>query len=764
MMIGFKQNKRHTMNQFKTKFSLFNAKKLFLILTVFISVPEKGFGNEGFVNDLRGRGFSLIPAPKEALLKDQNIILDKTWKVFSDGLSEDIAIKIFKRGFAERLGTELTGEGLGEIHFEIRSGIIKENISRELKEQGYKLEISDKRIRVIGNGKAGLYYGTQSLLQLLKPHHGGLELPTGIITDWPDLNLRSIHWDTKNHQDRIETLKRFLDQAGYYKINTILFEMEDKYEYPSHPVIGVPGAFTKSEMHELSAYALERYIQIVPVIQAPSHMAYVLKHEEFAHLRADGMNYQACVCDEGTYQLIFDMYQDMIDATPGMNFFYISTDELYYAGICDKCPKEYNDINRSQTWVDFTNRAAAWLKDRGRRPLAYVMFPLLMKDIVQLPSYLIAPIRDVESKEWIELLNQTGLEQLSYSPLQGAEWLFPNYFRNQYRGRENQGRLADAAGAIQKNRANKANLIGNFAGTWDDAGLHNETFWLGWVVFSQYAWSIDGPGLDQSIADFFDSFYGYNSPNLLEAYRLLQEGARYYESLWDIVPSKERESGYGSSHGKGIGVDKVDFTLQLPPLPTVGDINIFPEFRKRYELKIKQAEELIRKNDKLIGILQESLSKVLRNRYNLEVLLSIAYLERHTMNTVINLAKTEDLLVEASAARLDFPRVVSHLVEAHKLIGKIQQEQTGMWSDFNVVWEKSRFPKDQDIGDKKFVFVLDDVKDHFAARRRGLEYMLAPFERMQLNKWKSELEEIIIEYATAKNVPIKGFEPERLED
>ena len=128
-------------------------------------------------------------------------------------------------------------------------------------------------------------------------------------------------------------------------------------------------------MHELCAYALERYIQIVPVIQAPAHMSYVLKHEEFAHLRADGMNYQACICDEETRQLIFEMYTDIIDATPGMDYLYVSTDEWYYAGICDKCENEYSSTNRSQVWADFGNEATRFLSAHNRLALAYVMPP-----------------------------------------------------------------------------------------------------------------------------------------------------------------------------------------------------------------------------------------------------------------------------------------------------------------------------------------------------------------------------------------------------
>ena len=128
-------------------------------------------------------------------------------------------------------------------------------------------------------------------------------------------------------------MRRFIDWASFFKVNAIGFEIEDKYEFPQHPVVGAPGAFTKAEMQGLTRYALERHIQLVPQIQAPAHMAYVLKHDEFKNLRADGSNYQACMCSEEAIALIQDLYQDMIDATPGVEYFHASTDEVYYAGI-----------------------------------------------------------------------------------------------------------------------------------------------------------------------------------------------------------------------------------------------------------------------------------------------------------------------------------------------------------------------------------------------------------------------------------------------
>ncbi|MGW8179790.1 MAG: hypothetical protein ACWGQW_13680, partial [bacterium] len=72
---------------------------------------------------------------------------------------------------------------------------------------------------------------------------------------------------------------------------------------------------------------------------------------------ADGSDYQACMCDEETYELIFKLYDDIVDATEGVDWFHVSTDEVYYSGICDKCPEPYNPENRSRVWVQFVQRA-----------------------------------------------------------------------------------------------------------------------------------------------------------------------------------------------------------------------------------------------------------------------------------------------------------------------------------------------------------------------------------------------------------------------
>ena len=682
--------------------NLLTKNTLSLFLFLFILSPAAG---QGTVTDLRIMGYAVFPTPQKVDLDRESIIIDGSWQILPErSASQKITNGLIKRA-QELHNLNFSGTGTGRIELRINKDAVEDISDPERYGQAYKITIKQGNVVIEGNEEAGLFYGVQSFLQLLKPiSEGKFQLPAGTITDWPDLELRFIHWDTKHHRDKMETLKRYIDWSAYFKINAIAFEMEDKYEYPSHPVIGGPNAFTKEEMHELTRYALDRFIQLIPNVQAPAHMGFVLKHKEFQHLRAEEeSNYQACMCDEEAIELIFDLYQDMIDATPGVDYFFVSTDEVYYAGICAKCKHEYNEDTRSQIWADYLNRVNQWMAERDRRVLAWVEYPLLPKDISQLPNGVIDGIMHPKKlQEWIDNENKAGIEQLSYSSMQGSEYLFPNYFPTTYRGRQIDGRLSDTYGAVLNLEAKGAGLIGTFAAAWDDAGLHNETFWLGWATVTQYGWTKSTPVLQQSTADFMDLFYGYDSQDMVEAYVLLEEGARFYEALWDRVPSKERGKGYGSSFGKGIGGDLSDMLLLMPSNPSANDLNLAPFFRFKYEQKIEEASLLLKKNDLLLSKLMQNITRVSYNSYNLEVLLAIALLERYTMETVLNLAKVEETLVAASKTYNDPAKVVHLLTNAYKLSGEIVKDQNIMWSDFTATWYKSRLPKNQNVAGKYF--------------------------------------------------------------
>lgn len=721
----------------------------------------------GLATELRRRGYAVLPAPREVTLQQGTVQVDDTWGIELDEVDpSDIAVRTLRQRLKDEAGLALEVDAPAErqIRLACEPGAVETGLTDGQDEQAYRIEIDGDGVAVVGNAAPGLFYGVQTLLQLLEGDgRRSLVLPLGTITDWPRYALRILHWDTKHHQDRPETLKRFLDWTARFKANGIAFELEDKFAYPSHPVIGAPGAFTTEELQDLVNYGLERHIQIIPDVQAPAHLAYVLKHEEFAHLRCDGSNYQICMDEPEARKLLFAMYDDVCEATQGVDFLLVSTDEVYYAGICEKFRKPYNPENRSLTWVDYVNAARDHLAGKGRRIIVWMEYPLLKEHRKLLHNDI---INGVLRPEMAEEENRLGIRQLCYVPMQGGEHRFPDYFDHVDRdGNHRVGRLRTALDALLRDKAPKGNPIGTFSAAWDDCGLHNETFWLGWAAMAQNSWTPGAAPVEQTVGDFLDCYYGRAVSDMVEVYRDLREGARYWEQAWDRVPAKDKKPLYGNSYAKR-EMPRRDRTLTPPALPSLPDLAVESTFIEHYPMLIGEAADRLRENDRLLGRLQENLVRATRNRYNLEVFVSLAAFQRHFIELVLGLDGTERLLLKAEEAHeAGKPqRAVGLMVEAHTQVGRLVEDLYANYEAVKTVWEKSRFEKGRSVDGRDFVHVFDDVKDHPADRRPDLTYLIEPEENIGLPAWRTALADIIKQYAAAHDVPVQGLEEIRLED
>ncbi len=741
---------------------------LLLCLTFFAAAETRQTPTELFL-----RGYSVIPTPQKVELQSSNIEFDDTWVYDASKIAKDhIALRSLLRDLKDFHLTELKPAGSQSkkaIRLAVARGAVNTGSDLEIEKQGYRLKIAPDLIEITGNADAGLFYGVQTLVQMLKSGpRGRLLLPVATIEDWPKLQLRFLHWDTKHHQDRIETLKRYLDWSARFKVNMIGFELEDKFEYPSNPIIGAPGAFTTAEMQEIVNYGLERFIQVVPQIQAPAHLAYVLKHPQFAHLRADGNNYQACLCDEESYKLIFQMYDDVIKATKGVDYLFVSTDEIYYAGICAKCGQPNNPENRSLKWVEFVKRARDFAASRGRRILVWAEYPLLPEHVRMIPPDVIDGV--IGEEEYLKTENELGMRQMAYTSMQGAELLFPNHLPSfAAMGGDlgpSGGRLKSAFETISSGRIWRGKPIGVFGAAWGDSGLHSETFWLGWATVAGYGWTPGTPAVEQTVAEFMNIYYGPRVSEMVEIYRGLQTQSQFFEKSWDRVVSRARESGYGNSYGKGIGTTRFDHTLPQPALPSMPGLSFTPVYVGRYEKLVADAHTRALENDVLVHRLIENLVKADRNSYNIKVFLSIADLTGHHNRVIMGMKEIEDRLKTAreAAEKNNAQQAVGQLLAAYNRARSITVERQQTFQRLKSIWEESRFPKGREVNGKKFYHVLDDTKDHWADRRADLSYLIAPEESIGLEKWMQGLASVIREYAKKNNVPVRLLEEARLEN
>jgi hexosaminidase len=700
---------------------------------------------------LWSKGYAVIPTPRSVNLEDGEIRIDSGWVIVPAGIdAQEISVRTLRRDLADwhHLDLQTGTQGQSLIRLSIHPGATKTGADAEIDKQAYRLHTTDRAIEVTGNGAPGLFYGVQTLLQLVRQDpSGALVLPKVTIEDWPKLQLRFLHWDTKHHQDRIETLKRYLDWSARFKANMIGFELEDKFEYPSHPAIGAPGAFTTRELQELVNYGLERHIQIVPEVQAPAHMSYVLKHPEFADLRSDGSNYQSCMCDPKVLDLIFSMYDDVIAATRGVDYLFVSTDEVYYAGNCAKCSRPYTPENRSLAWVEFVQKAYEHLAKRGRKMFVWAEFPLLPEHVKLLPAGVI----DGEAS-FVPQENERGMRQLAYMSMQGAELLFPEHFSLDGR----RGHLDEAFEITRSGKHWQGNPIGTFGAAWDDSGLHNETFWLGWSASARYGWNPGTPTIDQHVAEFMRVYYGPRAGGMADVYQMMQRQARAWERMWERIPSKVILTRYGSYFGKGIGTHRVDMTLSLPLINDLPDWFPDPFWTDRYKDWLGEARLRAVESDQLIAALQTEFGLVDRNHYNLEVFLSLARFMGHHWRLFLDLARAEEQIKQGQALALEShaDQAVSLLSAAYDTVDQLREDGLNTFQDLQAVFEKSRYPKGRSAGGRQFVHVFDDVKDHFADHRVDLSYMLAPEESLGLDQWLKELATSIKLYAKENNVNV----------
>jgi hypothetical protein len=288
---------------------------------------------------------------------------------------------------------------------------------------------------------------------------------------------------------------------------------------------------------------------------------------------------------------------------------------------------------------------------------------------------------------------------------------------------------------------------------------------MGWSAVAQYGWSHRTPEVDQHVVEFIEEYYGPGTTGIVEIYQSLQKQARFFENSWDTVVSRARESGYGNSNGPGIGVIRRDETLPQPALPQHPGLEITPVYHSgRYGDLVDEARGLLQENQDLTQKIFSAMHRVQRNRYNLEVFLSLAHLTRHHSQMIVAMHEMESrLMAAARAARGYSPkrdpeqarRAVEALLSAYRLASSVIEDRKRTFAGLEAIWEKSRFPKGQEVNGRKFVHILDDTKDHWADRRPDLSYMIAPEESIDLEGWMEEIAQTLKDYAAKHEVDIR---------
>jgi hexosaminidase len=175
--------------------------------------------------------------------------------------------------------------------------------------EGYQLSVTPNNVLITANKPAGLFYGVQTLVQLLPKEIESKELVQNVkweapcveITDYPRFGWRGLMFDVSRHFFTKDEVKQFIDNMVRYKFNILHFHLADdegwRIEIKSLPKLTEVGAwnvqkvgyfgdftppakdeprnyggfYTQEDIKELVQYAKERFVNILPEIDVPGH-------------------------------------------------------------------------------------------------------------------------------------------------------------------------------------------------------------------------------------------------------------------------------------------------------------------------------------------------------------------------------------------------------------------------------------------------------------------------------------------------------------
>ncbi|WP_456407964.1 beta-N-acetylhexosaminidase [Caldithrix abyssi] len=318
--------------------------------------------------------YSIIPKPQKLTEKNGNFNLNSDTKLAIVGQDEKLA------GLADYVRQQFgvpTGFAFEEAP-DAQSNVLILKIDEQVKgkDGSYRLTVDPDKIEITAPNARGLFYGLQTVRQLLPYAIESRDLVEGVewslpcveIEDGPRFVYRGMHLDVGRHFFPVSFIKKYIDLLALQKMNYFHWHLTEdqgwRIEIKKYPKLTQVGAFrkqtitthaskkpyiydgqpyggfyTQDEIREIVAYAQKRFVTIVPEIEMPGHSSAALA--AYPELGCTGGPYQVadrwgifkdvyCAGNEKTFQFLEDVLSEVAELFPG-KYIHIGGDE---------CPKD----------------------------------------------------------------------------------------------------------------------------------------------------------------------------------------------------------------------------------------------------------------------------------------------------------------------------------------------------------------------------------------------------------------------------------------
>jgi hexosaminidase len=286
-------------------------------------------------------------------------------------------------------------------------------------------------LAVIAETGAGLFYGAQTVKQLVRGQGKDAILLAPTVRDWPAMAHRGLSDDwSRGPLPNMEFLKREIRTLAAYKYNIFSPYFEATFAYASTPVAAFPGgAMTPDEARELVAYAAQYHITIIPEQESFGHLHHVLKFEEYSHLGETPHGAVLAPGDAGTLPVIAGWFGELAKVFPGP-YAHIGADETFELGL-GRTRDEVKAQGLDKVYLDFLSKIHATLEPDHKRLLFWGDIAVKSPELVKtLPKDMIAvPWRYDAEPDFTPLIlpfTQAGLETWVAPGVNNWNRVFPN--------------------------------------------------------------------------------------------------------------------------------------------------------------------------------------------------------------------------------------------------------------------------------------------------------------------------------------------------
>jgi len=389
---------------------IFNAVSFVLLLGIIASCSPKADKSKS--TDAPG----LIPEPASVKISGESFILNDATEISDqEGKEEIIQLASYLAGEIEKAHqlklktyTSLPADQKNAVLFELDSTL--EN------KEGYSLVVNPDRVILKAKNTQGLFYATQTLLQLISPQQGSsreISIPGVEIEDAPLYAWRGMHMDISRHFFPVEFVKKMIDAMAMHKLNTFHWHLTDDQgwrieikKYPKLTEIGgwrdktvaghmadhpyrydeakYGGFYTQEQIRDVVAYAKAKYITVVPEIEMPGHAVAALSaYPEYSCAGGPFNVYPLwgvsddvyCAGKERTFQFLEDILSEVADLFPGQ-YIHVGGDECpkirwKKCADCQKRIKTEGLKNEEELQGYFTRRIEKFLAAKGKKLIGW---------------------------------------------------------------------------------------------------------------------------------------------------------------------------------------------------------------------------------------------------------------------------------------------------------------------------------------------------------------------------------------------------------